>query len=172
MHDNNHKWLRDLQKAYPQAFHDVAVLEIGSKIWGVPPNDTVRPYFTDCYYVGVDREDGPGVDVVSEVSNLTFVPESFDVLVSFSLFEHDPAWRSTLKSALRFLCPGGLLFTCFGAEGNLPHLMRWAIVPHRQFLLECVANDLTVLDHFFEEDRYGKDCAGCYNVVAMKRAAL
>lgn len=168
MHDNNRKWLTDLQQTYPAFFTGAAVLEIGARIWGEPPNDTIRPFFTDCRYIGVDAVDGPGVDHVMQAQHTTFEPGQFDTLAIFSVFEHDPAWRETLAHNLSWLRAGGLLVTCFGAEGNQPNLMNWKPVPHREFLEHCAAMDLVILDAFFEEERYGPNCAGCYNVVAGK----
>lgn len=176
MHDNNRKWLTDLRRDYPEHFHKARVLEIGSRIWGDPPNDTIRPFFTECAYLGVDKVNGPGVDLcidhidlLDDYSVLGDLDDArVDTLAIFSVFEHDPVWRETLAVARRWLRPGGLLVTCFGAEGNLPHLMNWKPVPHQEFLSCCKDLGLDVLDAFFEEDRYGPNCAGCYNVVARE----
>lgn len=173
MHYNNRLWLADLQKRYPYNFScNAKVLEIGSKIWDAPPNDSIRSFFdSSCRYVGVDREFGEGVNIVCEAELTSFDENYFDTLAMFSLFEHDPDWRLTLKHNLQWLAKGGLFITCFGAEGNLPHLMRWKLVPHQEFL-DFVINEtaLDVVDSFFEEDRYApRDCAGAFDVVAIKR---
>ena len=171
MHENNRRWLADLQRAYPDHFHHARVLELGSHIWGTPPHDTIRPYFTECHYVGVDALPGPGVDIAVHARDTQFRTGEFDTLAIFSMFEHDPDWRTSLRHNLGWLRPGGLLVTCFGAEGNAPHLMDWAIVPHREFLDYCTQDTgLDILDAFFEEERYGINCAGCYNVVGRKSA--
>lgn len=172
MHANNLRWLTDLKTAYPSAFHGGRVLEIGSKIWGPPPCDTVRPFFTGCSYLGIDAESGAGVDLVVEARHASFDPASFDTVIAFSVFEHDPTWRETVSRVATWLRDGGLFLTCFGAEGNLPHLMNWAPVPHRDFLQYVTSCGLVVVDAFFEEDRYGKDCAGCYNAVISKPVPL
>ncbi len=134
MHYNNRLWLQELQTKYPTHFHKAKVLEIGAKVWGPPPDHSIRPY----------------------------------TLMMFSVFEHDPTWRETIKHNLQWLKPGGVFATCFGAEGNLPHLMRWALVPHQEFLDYCKTMPLDMIDAFFEEDRYGKDCPGAYDAIARK----
>ena len=171
MHENNRRWLTDLRAQFPAAFSGARVLEIGAKIWEPAPHDSIREFFEGGTYVGVDREFGEGVDLVVEANATAFREGEFDTLAMFSLFEHDPDWRGTLTHNLRWLRPGGLFLTCFGAEGNLPHLMRWQIVPHREFLDFCGTLPLRVLDAFFEEARYGQDCRGAYDVVAEKLPA-
>lgn len=166
MHDNNHKWLADVRNSHPQHFTDVRVLEIGSKNW----NGTARDHFTNCQYTGLDREPGDGVDIVVDDNILVQLPHDFDTLVMLSVFEHDQNWRDTLAKYLSHLRIGGLVVTCFGAEGNLPHPpMPWAQVPHCEFLDYVRTLSLEVLDSFFENHRYGNECAGCFNVLMRKR---
>lgn len=171
MHANNRRWLTDLRTQFPHAFSGARVLEIGAKFWQPPPDHSIRPFFEGGTYLGIDREPGEGVDVVSEADQTVFRVGQFDTLAMFSLFEHDPCWRETMTHNLQWLRVGGLFLTCFGAEGNLPHLMRWKLVPHREFLDFCDTLPLLIHDAFFEEERYGLNCAGCYNVVAEKRPA-
>lgn len=160
MHENNHKWLVDVRAQYPRHFQDARVLEIGAKDW----NGSARRHFTNCDYVGVDREPGPGVDLLAVYAQEQLSRRSFDTFVALSVFEHDSEWRETLAAYLPFLRPGALLITCFGAEGNEPHEPSpWAVVPHREFLNYAATLPLAVLDAFFEEERYGKGCAGCFN---------
>ena len=169
MHLNNRRWLSDLRSAHPTTFSNAKVLEIGSRVWLPPPDHSIRPFFDpNCNYVGVDMIAGEGVDIVSEANETVFREGEFDTLAMFSLFEHDPDWRGSMVHNLKWLRVGGLFLTCFGAEGNLPHLMRWKPVPHREFLDFCATLPLRVIDAFFEEERYGANCAGAYDVVAEK----
>ncbi len=170
MHVNNHKWLADVRNSHPQHFDGARVLEIGSKNW----NGTAREHFANCRYVGIDREPGAGVDIVVDGDDVPAqLQRDFDTLVMLSVFEHDPHWRHTLAKYLPHLRPGALVVTCFGAEGNLPHPpMPWAQVPHREFLDYAVTLPLEVLDSFFENDRYGNECAGCFNVLMRKLGAV
>ena len=163
MHYNNRLWLEDLKKKYPDNFKNCSVLEIGS----CNVNGTARDYFENCEYVGVDRESGQDVDIVSDARETKF-DRQFDTLLILSVFEHDLDWRDTLKHNLQWLKADGVCFVCFGAEGNMPHMDIWALVPHQEFLDECEKLKLKVIDAFFEEDRYGKGDSGVYNLVLKK----
>lgn len=77
-------------------------LELGS----LDVNGSVRPLFTG-EYVGIDHQHGPGVDEVMDANTLGFPDASFDVVVSTSMLEHDPAFWRTLPEVARVLRPGG-----------------------------------------------------------------
>ena len=160
MHLNNRKWLEDCKKAYPDNFKGCSVLEIGSQ----DVNGTIRDYFEDCDYIGVDREEGNGVDIVCDARETKF-DKKFDTVMIISVFEHDLNWKDTLKHNIQWLKKDGLCFICFGAEGNLPHMDIWAIVPHQEFLDECKKLGLKVIDAFFEEERYGAGDSGVYDLI-------
>jgi SAM-dependent methyltransferase len=83
---------------------DLRTLEIGSYDF----NGSVRPLFTG-EYIGVDHQAGKGVDEVMSASALDFPDASFDVVVSTSMLEHDPAFWQTLPEVGRVLKPGGFL---------------------------------------------------------------
>src|SRR6185295_17320064 len=139
------------------------ILELGSGSQRIA--GSIRPYFNEAQeYIGVDIEEGPGVDIVSRAQDTKFEENYFDTLAIFSLFEHDLDWKETMSHNIKWLKPGGLIFTCFGAEGNEPHMSVWQPVPHQEFLDHAKSLGLKVLDAFFEEDRYGKNCAGAYDV--------
>jgi hypothetical protein len=163
MHLNNRKWLEDLRTTYPKSFSNCSVLEIGSQ----DVNGSIRDYFTDCEYVGVDRVAGNGVDIVANATETQFSTK-FDTIAMFSVFEHDLTWQETIKHNLQWLKDDGVMFICFGAEGNLPHMKIWQAVPHQEFLDYCASVGLRVLDAFFEEDRYGKGDSGVYNAVLTR----
>lgn len=68
-------------------------------------------------YVGVDIEEGPGVDVVCPPGNpLPFASNTFDLAVSTSCFEHDQVFWHTSLEAMRVIKPGGLFY--FNAPSN------------------------------------------------------
>lgn len=80
------------------------VLEVGS----YDENGSVRPFFRG-RYVGVDMREGPGVDIVSYGWSLPFRDQEFEVVVSTSTLEHDPApWR-TLEEMARVLESAGYM---------------------------------------------------------------
>lgn len=179
MHDNNRTFLDDLVKKYPDSFRNVKVLELGSGNMGPKTDEnlhklngrnygSVRPWFSGCEYIGVDICEGLGVELAMAAKDTKLQENYFDTLISFSLLEHDLEWRLSLGNNLKWLKSGGMIFMCWGAEGNEPHMQVWAIVPHQDVLGFLKENGVEVLDAFFEEDRYGKNCAGAYDLVAKK----
>jgi len=89
---------------------ELKTLECGSQ----NINGTVRPYFTG-QYIGIDMEDGDGVDLVASANDIPFKDESFDVVVCTEMLEHDPAFWKSISEMTRVLRPGGhLLLTTRG----------------------------------------------------------
>lgn len=169
MHFGNRKWMADCKIRYPDFFGEkVSVLELGS--YNV--NGTVRDFFPDAKkYVGVDIAEGPCVDIVSPADQTQFEQGEFDVLVCLSLFEHDPNWRVSFSHNFQWIKRGGMIFICWGAEGNLYHLPDpWAIVPVGDFMVAAQDWPIKIVDAFFEEARYCKNGAsGAFDVVAIKK---
>ncbi len=111
----SHEAQRDLvslvKSHLPQFFEGTSVLEVGS----LDINGSVRPFFKDCDFTGIDVDEGPGVDRVVSGEMADFPTGAFDVTISCECFEHNPWWRETLANMLRMTRPGGLvLMTCAG----------------------------------------------------------
>ena len=165
MHQGNRDWLDHLKQAYPESFKG-AVLELGS----MDLNGSIRPWFSEAKkYIGIDIVRGRGVDIVCNARDTKFEEGEFDTLASFSMFEHDPDWRGSFSHNLPWLKEGGMIFLCWGAEGNLHHGPEpWAIVPVAHFMEAAKGWPIEILDGFFEPTRFTKDCPGAYDLVAMK----
>jgi SAM-dependent methyltransferase len=86
------------------------VLEIGS----YDVNGSVRSLFSSAAeYVGVDLQEGPGVDLISFGHEIDHPDGSYDITLSGECFEHDPYWRKTFQNIVRMTRPGGLVaFSC------------------------------------------------------------
>jgi SAM-dependent methyltransferase len=166
MHDNNRRWLADLTREHPAWFTGGSILELGSA--GADPE--IRNLFTNtANYVGVDLVDGPNVDVVGNAATVDFGKTRFDVVICFSMLEHDENWRESLGNAEKFLKQGGVMIGCHGAEGNLHHGPEpWRPVWEQDFLDQVDHLYLQVVEAFFEEERYGPDCAGAYDWILRK----
>lgn len=81
----------------------------------------------DAEYVGVDIEDGPGVDIVlAQPGVLPFEDQQFDVVFSGQTFEHDPQFWRTFSEMARVLRPDGVLFVLVPSTG-----------PVHRFPLDC-----------------------------------
>lgn len=78
------------------------VLEVGS----LNVNGSVRPYFKHCSYLGIDRQEGKGVDRVCEVDA---IDERFECILCLEALEHDPYFWETLRKMRRLLRKDGVL---------------------------------------------------------------
>ncbi len=113
MHDSSYLKMRVFLETYssqlPESPGRIRVLEVGSKSY--EGQGTYRPLFGERFeYVGLDLEQGEGVDVVPRSA---FVwPEipssSFGLCVSGQTFEHNPYPWVTFCEMARVLQPGGM----------------------------------------------------------------
>lgn len=108
MHDSVMTWF--LHTIQPQEVQGKRVLEVGSR----NVNGSVRPLFErykPAHYLGVDIENGPGVDLILNATNLevAFGADSWDVVVASETLEHVENWVTSLRNMLAVLRPGGLL---------------------------------------------------------------
>jgi hypothetical protein len=114
-HPEQRVFFGQVASRFPESFTGRRVLEVGS----LNINGTVRDFFTDCDYTGVDVGEGPGVDVVAEGQTLDYDDESFDTVISAECFEHNPYWLETFVN-MRRMCSGLVVFTC-ATEGRAEH---------------------------------------------------
>ena len=89
---------------------DLSILEVGA----LDVNGSVRPLLTRFdpkHYLGVDMQEGTGVDDVCSAEDLVvrFGENAFDVVVSTEMLEHVFDWRCVLHNLKRVLKPNGLL---------------------------------------------------------------
>lgn len=112
-------------------------LEVGS----LDVNGSVRSMFTGPY-TGIDMRPGPGVDVVGTADALPFPDQSFDVVVSTEMLEHDPSpWRSLAEMKRVLRADGHLLITTRG-NGFGEHLEPndyWRFMPGSRAILLSLA---------------------------------
>lgn len=89
------------------------ILEVGS----MDLNGSVRSLFPEnSKYVGIDLEEGKGVDLVMNSHSLEFFDESFDVVLCLEVLEHDDSFWETMAEMGRVLRHKGYLFIT--ARGN------------------------------------------------------
>jgi SAM-dependent methyltransferase len=141
MHPSVMEWVAKKVERYGLRKSSAHVLEVGSR----NVNGTVRPLFEGVEsYTGVDFIDGPGVDRVLDAHKLTsaFPQNSFDIVVSTEMLEHDSQFWVSVTMMGEVLKPGGFLLITARGNGfwvhgyphdyyrflpeSFPHLLRCA----------------------------------------------
>src|SRR5688572_11224246 len=92
MHTEPWNLFLELKRKYPDYFHNKKVLEAGS----LDINGSIRHFFSNCWYTGVDVGPGKGVDIVSPIHEIR-APNEFDVVCSTEMLEHDTYWVDSLS---------------------------------------------------------------------------
>lgn len=113
MHGAARRYVRDVvQGGLPSG----GVVNIGSR----NVNGSVRKFFTDRQYVGVDCVDGREVDVVA--NGATYRPDFQPaVVVTMETLEHTPEAEAICRNAYRMLMPGGVFIVTAAGVGRGPH---------------------------------------------------
>lgn len=103
------------------------VLEVGSKDYG--NTSSFREVYPDAPYIGVDMEDGKGVDrVVDLVAGVGDLPEDhFALVVCCSVLEHVPAPWKMAENITRVTARGGRLYM------SVPWVWRYHPYPDDYF---------------------------------------
>ncbi len=120
----------DNVKAFlPSYFQGKKILEIGS----LDINGSVRGFFENCDYMGIDIGEGPKVDLVCGGENFPGNAKQFDVVISTEVFEHTGDWDLILLNMLRLMKRDGiLLFSCasWGREQHGTTLCHSDMAPY------------------------------------------
>lgn len=97
---------------------NLKILEFGS----LDINGSVRSILQgkSSLYIGVDIQNGPGVDIVADAESFD-IDEAFHAVVCCEVFEHTPRWREIISNAHRLLLPGGVFIATMAGEGRPPH---------------------------------------------------
>ena len=92
------------------------IIELGS----LDINGSCRHLFTDCTYVGIDRQEGRGVDIVCDILDLAAHP-THDLVICTEVLEHAPDQRAIIDKAFDLLRPGGYLILTAATDPRTPH---------------------------------------------------
>jgi SAM-dependent methyltransferase len=102
------KFVRNFSEYFVQD-KNLNILELGSYNY----NGTIKNFFPNCKYIGVDIVEGPNVDLVYNGKDLNFKQNQFDISISCECFEHNPFWQKNFIDLISFTKPGGfVLITC------------------------------------------------------------
>jgi len=116
-HQHQLEFVSRVGEIFPGHFRGRKVLEIGS----LEVNDSVRRFFRDCDYLGIDIAAGPGVDVVCQGQDFAAPDGAFDVVISCEVMEHNPHWRETFANMVRLCAPHGLVVMSCAGIGRREH---------------------------------------------------
>ena len=116
-HQQQFNYIEKLKLKFPTSFFNKKVLEVGS----LNINGSIRIFFTNCEYLGIDVGPGRGVDLVCEGQSLDHPNESYDTVGSCECFEHNPHWVETFNNMIRMTKPGGLVFMTCATTGRPEH---------------------------------------------------
>lgn len=116
-HAQQREFLQKVVELFPKNFTGVKVLEVGS----LNINGTVRDFFTDCNYIGIDVGAGIGVDIVMSGHDYFGPDNSFDTIISCECFEHNPHWHATFRNMYRMTKPAGLIVMTCATDGRPEH---------------------------------------------------
>ncbi|QNJ27082.1 methyltransferase [Synechococcus sp. SYN20] len=121
------------------------VLEIGSRC--VSSQAHWKNFFPDVQYTGIDIIDGENVDLVADAHKLSdyFEEESFDLVLSFAVFEHLAMPWVVAEEISKVLKVGGhvAIETHFSfSEHELP----WHFFQFNSTALECMFNEVLGFD--------------------------
>jgi len=119
-HKQQLKFVSLVKEFFIQDTSNLKILEIGS----YDVNGSIRQFFPNSDYVGVDLCEGPGVDLVSYGHQVDLPDASVDVAISCECFEHDPNWIETFNNMYRMTKPGGIVVITCATLGRIEHGTR------------------------------------------------
>lgn len=118
-HDAQRMFFESVKDSLPAYFNKVSVVDFGSKDY----NGSLKEFFIDSNYIGVDISEGNNVDYVSKCHEFV-TNERFDTVVSGEMLEHDEYWKQSLKNMYTLLKPQGLLVISCAGKGRPEHGTR------------------------------------------------
>ena len=116
-HSQQFRFINFVKQTHPSYFSGKTVLEIGS----LNINGSVRSFFIDSIYTGIDVAEGKDVDLVVNGEDHRGDANSFDVVISCECFEHNPEYEKTFINMVRLLKNDGLLIMTCATYGRPQH---------------------------------------------------
>ncbi len=160
----------------PDFFCGTKVLEIGS----LDVNGTVRVFFNDCDYTGLDIGPGPQVDVVCNGEDFGTIACLYDVVLSTEVFEHTANWDLIVLNMIRVMKPNGIMLFSCASSGSGQHgtsLFIPEAAPHvsgaADYYRNLIEDDFRTafrFEHWFADHHFIYDQNGLF-FVGIGRAA-
>jgi len=93
------------------------ILEIGS----YEVNSSLRKYFLNSNYLGIDLVNGPGVDKVLDGSKIESLNKKFDIIISSECFEHASNWKEIFRAMINCIKDEGYVIMTCASKGRTEH---------------------------------------------------
>lgn len=116
-HIQQFRFIQFIKQVLPDLFESKEVLEIGS----LNINGSVRHFFTNCEYTGIDVAPGPDVDIVSNGEDFYEKANRYDVIISCECMEHNPMYQKTWLNMLRLIKDDGIIIMTCATFGRPQH---------------------------------------------------
>ena len=108
-HAQQLQFVKSISESLTGDYSQKKIIEIGS----YDVNGSIRKFFENSYYTGVDLIPGIGVDIVCEGDKVDHPTNTYDIAISCECFEHNPNWLETFENMTRMTKDGGaVVFTC------------------------------------------------------------
>ncbi len=120
MHIEVRQLIKRIRKELYWKFRFRKVLEVGS----ANINGSPRRYFYFCDYTGIDLSAGKGVDIIGRFADTAIELNSYDVVISCEMLEHDETWNYSLMKMYHALKRGGLLIITAASDERQEHGTR------------------------------------------------
>lgn len=119
IHDYVERYIKSYELKLPR------VLEVGSQDVNGSVKDLFKIHANTTEYVGIDMQEGKGVDLVTTpIELLKLSPqraESFDAVVCLEVLEHDARFWETMTAITSLIKQGGYLFLSVPTYGFAYH---------------------------------------------------
>jgi autotransporter strand-loop-strand O-heptosyltransferase len=108
-HRNQQMFCEKIKNMFSEYFVNTKVLDIGS----LDINGNNRYLFNNSKYIGIDRQDGENVSIVTEFLEYECPKNYFDIVISTESLQEDDNYQETISKIIDVIRPGGaFLLTC------------------------------------------------------------
>ncbi len=131
---------------------ELKIVDIGS----MDINGTLKPIFAQgkWKYTGADLGAGKNVDVVIiDPYKHPFADSTFDVVISSSCLEHDPAFWVTFQEMVRIIKPQGYIYICtpFNARVHKNPIDCWRFYPDAYLALSKWCPQAKLIETYIDD---------------------
>ena len=176
-HPEQMQFFLNVKQFFPRFFRRAKVLEIGA----LNINGTVRTFFENCDYTGIDIGIGDCVDVICKGEDFPGASNEYDVVISTEVFEHAENWDMIFLNMLRLVKRDGIIIFSCASHGRPQHgtiLATPSAAPHvattTNYYKNLIAKDFTdafKFEYWFSNHAFVENLPDLYFVGVGNRNA-